>query len=243
MSDQILRPLTPKEKNVLEFIEAYFQQNGVAPAYQEIKDHFGFASYNSIQRYLKQLQGKGYIHIPGGNQKRAISILQTADAAKLALQTELSRKNNNNNAVPFPKPLRDVPRGEVLTLPLLGKVAAGLPLEEITVDEQVEVPSSMVRDARRSYTLQVKGQSMIDDGIFDGDILIVQEQGSARNGEIAVAEINNEATVKRFYLHTGARMATPQVELRPSNPDMESMWYSPEEVRIRGIVVGLLRKF
>jgi repressor LexA len=84
---------------------------------------------------------------------------------------------------------------------------------------------------------------MIEDGIFDGDILIVQEQKVARNGEIAVCSVDNEATVKRFYLHSGAKLAVPQVELRPANSDMESMWYSPEQVQVRGIVIGLLRKF
>lgn len=237
----MIRPLSPKEKFVLEYLEQYIGSKGVSPSFQEIKDNFGFASYNSVQRYLKQLQEKGYVHVPGGNQKRAISVIQNADAAKLALQHELSRKKNTN-AVPNPPPLRDG-REEVVQLPLLGRVAAGAPLEEFTHDERVTVPSDMVKAPGRSYTLKVKGQSMIDDGIFDGDILIVQEQESAKNGDIAIADINNEATVKRFYLHSGPKMATPQVELRPSNPDMESMWFSPAEVKVRGIVVGLLRKF
>ena len=76
----MIRSLTPKEKNVLEFIETYIKENGFAPSYLEIKDHFGFASFNSIQRYLKQLQNKQYIHIPGGNQKRAITILKSANS-------------------------------------------------------------------------------------------------------------------------------------------------------------------
>lgn len=235
-------PLSPKEKAVLEFVENFITHKGYAPAFLEIKEHFGFASFNSVQRYLKQLHSKGYIHIPGGNQKRAISVLQPADAAKMALKHELSLKQNKH-AVPNKSPLREKAHEEVIHLPLLGKVAAGIPIEELNHDETIVVPLNLVRDPSRSFTLQVKGQSMIDDGIFDGDILVVQEQKTARNGEIAVADVNNEATVKRFYLHSSAKMVTPQVELRPANPDMESMWYSPDEITIRGIVVGLLRKF
>lgn len=236
-----IRSLTGKEKSFLEYIETYLEEEGIAPSYQEIKDHFGFASYNSVQRYLKQLQNKGYIHLPGGNQKRAISILMPSDAAKASLQHEL--RNKQQNAVSNPWPPRDVPRGEVFSLPLLGKVAAGLPIEELNFDENVDIPASMVRKPADTYTLEVKGQSMIDDGIHEGDILVIQDQKTARNSEIIVATVDNEATVKRFYLHNKASMATPQVELRPSNQDMESMWYSPDQVEIRGIVIGLLRKF
>ncbi len=238
-----LRPLTGKEKQVLEFIESFMGEEGIAPSFTEIKDHFGFASYNSVQRYLKQLQRKNYIHIPGGNQKRAITILKPSSAVLDALTST----KKQTKAVSNPKiPLTDGPFGgsqssELLHLPMLGQVAAGLPLEDIRSDEFTEVPPNMVRRPKDTFTLRVKGQSMIDDGIFDGDTLIIQEQKTANNGDIVVATVDNEATVKRFYMHK--QLARPQVELRPANPDMESMWYSPNQVEIRGIVVGLLRKF
>jgi len=235
-------PLSPKEKMVLEFIEGFIADKGFAPSFGEIKGHFRFASFNSVQRYLKQLQEKGYVSVPGGNQKRAISVLQSADAAKQALKKELSLKSNNNNAVPKGSP-RDLEREGVLHLPLLGRVAAGLPIEESQFDETITIPLEMVKIPSRTYTLKVKGNSMIEDGIFDGDVLVVQEQSTARNGEVAVADIGGEATVKRFYFHSGPSMATPQIELRPANPDMESLWFPPDQVRVRGIVVGLLRKF
>ncbi len=237
----IAPPLTAKEKKVMEYIEDYWNRKGIAPSYQEIRSHFNFASFNSVQRYLKQLQAKGYLHIPGGNQKRAISVLMSASAAGTSLK--LNSGSNTNAVQTLKAPSMDGPSRELLTLPLLGSVAAGAPIEESAHDEFVDVPPNMVRDASRSFTLKVKGLSMIDDGIFDGDVLIIQEQKSVQNGEIAVAMVQNEATVKRFYLHSGAKMASPQVELRPSNPDMESMWFSPHEVEIKGVVLGLLRKF
>jgi repressor LexA len=242
--NDVILPLTAKEKAVLEYIETYMSKEGIAPSFSEIKDHFDLASYNSVQRYLKQLQAKKYLHLPGGNQKRAMMLLQSSSAAKEALGMVLEFKKRNNAVSETTRvSMADGPSRGLLSLPLLGKVAAGLPIEALEHDEFVEVPPSMVRDPNRSFTLEVKGNSMIEDGIFDGDIIIIQEQKVASNGEIVVAMVNHEATVKRFYLHQGQRLARPQVELRPANAEMESMFFSPEKVQIRGIVVGLMRKF
>jgi repressor LexA len=252
------QPLSLKEKSTLEYIEGYIGLNGVAPTFQEIKEHFGFASFNSVQRYIKQLQLKGYIGIPAGNQKRAITVLHSSSTLKNALNLVLAQTDRSKmpesehfrsihkpNAVSTPKkaPVADWPQQELFSLPMLGKVAAGRPIESMSHEEFVSVPPHLVREPRRSFTLRVAGQSMIDDGIFDGDILIIQEQKQVNNGEICVCTVENEATVKRFYLHSGAKLARPQVELRPANSQMESMWYGPEQVEIRGVVVGLLRKF
>lgn len=262
-----LRPLTAKEKLVLEFIENYLLQEGIAPSYQEIKDHFGFASFNSVQRYLKQLQSKEYIHIPGGNQKRAITILHSSQAALESLNKTLSHPSLNNvvSANPFAAPssqeeasmnLSTSISSESLSLPLYGKVAAGRPIEAIEYNEFVDVPPSMVKYPARSFALKVEGSSMIEDAILDGDIILVQEQQQANNGDIVVAVVDNEATVKRFYSYKSENdffnkstqsythfSQYPVIELRPSNSSMESLWFSPEEVKISGLVVGLLRQF
>lgn len=258
--------LTLNEKNVLEYIERFIEHSGIAPTYQEIKEHFGFASFNSVQRYLKQLQSKGYIGLPGGNQKRAMTLLRPSSALRESLTFESRpkslqpRRDNLSTegsrlfgrdlqqqpiavSTPTRIPAVDGPQRELLSLPLLGKVAAGRPLEALKNEEFTEVPPNMVRNPDRTFTLEVSGNSMIEDGIFNGDILIVQEQKTARNGEISVCVVENEATVKRFYLHQGERLARPQVELRPANSELESMWYSPDQVEVRGIVVGLLRTF
>ncbi|MAE73765.1 MAG: repressor LexA [Bdellovibrionaceae bacterium] len=245
-----MTPLTPKEKRVLEFIENYMSQFGSSPTYQEIKDYFGFASFNSVQRYLKQLQRKDYIDIPGGNQKRAIRILHSAFETQAYVNELVSPKMDQQN--PKPNPLeKEAPHtllnAESLSLPLLGRVAAGLPIEALESNESVEVPISLVRNPSRSFALLVEGQSMIDDGILDGDVILVQKQDNANNGEIVVASVDNEATVKRFYLHKEKQDEFddlgPQVELRPSNSALNSYWYSPDLVKIEGIVVGLVRKY
>jgi repressor LexA len=233
-----LPPLTPKEKSVLEYIEAHILSSGISPSYQEIKDHFGLASFNSVQNYLKQLTTKGYITNPV-NQKRAIQVVHSASAVQDHLQAKVSTTTGSHRT----KLLQA--RDEILSLPLLGKVAAGQPIENFKHDEFVDVPPSMVRNPSKSFALKVQGDSMIDDGIFDEDIILVQEQKSAGNGDIVVATVDNEATVKRIYLRPrpDSGNSDKQVELRPSNSTMKSMWFSPDQVEIRGIVVGLIRKF
>lgn len=227
-------PLSAKEKAVLEFIQSFQVSSGISPSYQEIKDHFGFASFNSVQNYLKQLTAKGYIKIPS-NQKRAIQILKLADSLK---------NHINTSAGPSQTSLLQS-NEEVLLLPLQGKVAAGRPLESLIHNESIAVPSQMVRQATTTFALKVSGDSMIDEGIWDGDTILVQQQSHAQNGDLVVATIENEATVKRFFLRPPPRGSSDHlmVELRPANEKLQSMWFSPYEVSIQGIVVGLLRKF
>lgn len=234
-----LPPLTPKEKAVLEFIEDHILSSGISPSYQEIKDHFGLASFNSVQNYLKQLTSKGYIENPLG-QKRAIQVLHSATAVQEHLQAKMiSTKTGSLRSQLLQA------RDEILSLPLLGKVAAGQPIEALKYDEFIEVPPSIVKNPSKSFALKVQGDSMIEDGIFDEDIILILKQNTANNGDIIVATVENEATVKRIYIRPNPENSTTEkmVELRPSNSKLKSMWYAPEEVEIRGIVTGLIRKF
>lgn len=258
-------PLSLKEKGVLEFLEQYMAHKGVSPTYQEICSHFGFASYNSVQRYLKQLESKGYIRLPWANQKRAITLLHPATA----LQRSIAGRSGDDSTPVGDSLTPAIMPIEALSLPLLGRVAAGAPIEAVEHDEFIEVPASLVRHADRTYALRVQGQSMIDDGILDGDVILVQRQNTAQNGEIVVAMVGEEATVKRFYAHRGAKnipqealdavfermgfeggdedSAGPNIdkmiELRPANSTMAPMWFDASEIQLRGVVVGLIRRF
>jgi repressor LexA len=223
-------PLTEKEKMVLEFIESQLGETGVSPSYQEIKDRFGFASYNSVQNYLKQLTAKGYVQV-ASNQKRSIQVLHSSRS----VQNQVQAKHPPRASLLQ----KYAEREEVLHLPLLGKVAAGRPLEHFSHDETVQVPPNLVRNPEKSFALKVSGSSMIEDGIFDGDVIIVQKQASVVNGEIVVATIENESTVKRIFTKGSDKL----IELRPANSAMQSMWYPAEQVQIQGVVVGLIRKF
>jgi len=229
--NQPLPPLTEKEKSVLSYIEDRQAEQGISPSYQEIKDHFGFASFNSVQNYLKQLTNKGYIEIPA-NQKRAITILHSSGSVQNHVHQIKSEVTKQSSTVE-----------EVLNLPLLGKVAAGRPLESYSHDEFVDVPPSMVRNPGKTFALKVSGDSMIEDGIHDGDIILVQKQATASNGEVIVASIETESTVKRYFMRPHPESREKMIELRPANSTMTSMWYSPERVDIQGVLVGLIRKF
>ncbi len=235
------QPLTPKEQNFLSFIIEYQIQNGYSPTYDEIRQHFQLASYNSVQNYLKQLQSKQYLQTTS-NGKRSIQVMFDPHGSPFDLQQQRFVIANPQSQKLLQQEASGDSRlfsSEVLELPLLGKVAAGQPLESTTDNETFAVPGHMVRNPNRSYVLKVKGESMIDEGIFDGDFLLVEEKSSGRNGELVVAKIDDEATVKRIYFHP----PTQEVELRPSNASMKSIWAAANRVQIKGTVLGLIRKY
>ncbi|MFQ6607839.1 MAG: transcriptional repressor LexA [Fidelibacterota bacterium] len=139
---------------------------------------------------------------------------------------------NKTRAIEIPKD-----SGSLSNLPVLGTVAAGIPIEAIENPESLDVPSSFLRRGEH-YVLKVSGDSMIDEHIADGDYIIVKKRGSAENGETVIALVdNNEVTIKRYY-HRGS-----EVELRPANELMEALVLDPDRVQIRGVVVGVMRKY
>lgn len=243
-----LPSLTAKEKSVLQFIEAELLVKGISPSYQEICDHFGFASFNSVQNYLKQLSSKGYLSIQQ-NQKRAIQILHSAGdfhkdlIERLQVQAEPSRAPHASQSSPSHAGFDD--HSKVLPIPFLGRVAAGLPIERITDNEFIEIPRNLVRNARDLFALKVEGDSMVDEGIFDGDTLVVQSQKVAQDGDLVVANIHDEATVKRLYkrAHPDRPQDGKLIELRPSNKNLKSMWYESSLVEVKGLVRALLRSY
>ena len=247
-----LPPLTAKEKSVLQFIEQELISKGVSPSYQEICDHFGFASFNSVQNYLKQLSTKGYLLIPQ-NQKRAIQILYSANDFQKDLANRLGSSHLNLAKEPSKNSFagqssQSVHSGQdskVLPIPFLGRVAAGSPIERIHEGEFIDVPVNFMKSAGDYFALKVEGDSMIDEGIFDGDFLVVLSQKSAKDGDLVVAGIEEGATVKRFYTKKNPEISTTvkSIELRPANPRLTSMWYAPQQVDLKGLVKGLLRKY
>ena len=226
-----LPPLSTKERSVLEFIENELVSKGLSPSYQEICDHFGFASFNSVQNYLKQLSAKGYVELPQ-NQKRAIHILHSAKDFSKNLEERLNidsdKSESNTTAIPF-----------------MGRVAAGLPIERMADNEFINVPSEYLKAPGNYFALKVEGDSMIDEGILDGDYLVVLSQKAAKDGDLVVASIEDESTVKRFFhkKNPNAETNEKQIELRPANTKLKSMWYHPQKVDVKGLVKALFRKY
>jgi repressor LexA len=200
------RLLTPKQRIVFTFIRDYIKTHQTSPTYDEIRRAGRFASFNSVQKHLKTLVGKGYLKTPWGNRKRALELAEPPDRAGVA------------------------------TLPLLGRVAAGRPIEAIAQPETVEVPEMLLR-GQDNFALRVVGDSMVDEGIHDGDIVIVKRQRDAQNGQTVVALIGDDATVKQFHRRGG------RIELRPANARMAPIVVEESDVQIQGIVIGLIRKF
>ena len=154
--------------------------------------------------------------------------------ANLEAKGYIRRRWNHSRAIELVERRR---RPRAVELPLLGRVAAGNPIEAIENNDTIEVPESLVR-RRETYALLVKGDSMIDEGILDGDYVVVEERPQPDNGQMVVANIDGEATVKRFH-----REANGAVRLEPANPTYEPIIVHDRELEIRGVVVGVVRKY
>jgi repressor LexA len=198
--------LTLKQKEFLAYVSRYIADWGIAPSFEEIRSHFNFRSYNTVTAYLKALERKGYVRLP--------------------------REKNRKRAVEIIRPV-ETRRFE---FPLLGKVAAGKPIEAVEDVGVIEVPPSMAGSGEH-FVLQVKGDSMKDAGILDGDYVVVKKQPAPENGDTVVALIDNEATVKKYFRRKD------QVELRPAHEGMTPIRVREGELRIAGKVVGVMRYY
>lgn len=204
-----MEKLTGKQNYILQILKQLIAENGYPPTVREIGEKANLSSPATIHFHLSKLEEKGYIK-KGDNKNRTIEIL---------VPNEYLQKDEN-----------------VIEVPMLGKVTAGTPIEAIeTPNEYFSIPASMISTTNEVFTLKVSGESMINVGIYDGDILIVERRNTARNGETVVAmNSDNEATVKTFYKEDG------YFRLQPENDTMEPIIL--KEVTILGKVIGLYRK-
>jgi repressor LexA len=205
-----MKYVTERQRDILNFIREFQRQRGIAPTHREICDHFGFSSYGTVYKHLSLLQKKGLIR-RDWNQKRGVEVVDEPEPK--AADTSNSRE-----------------------LPLFGYIAAGRPLEVEVSDETISVPEHLTSRGE-NYVLKVRGDSMVDDGILDGDLVIIARRERADNGEMVVANVNGEVTLKRIYKE-GER-----VRLQPANSMMSPIYAAAREVAVQGVVVGLMRRF
>ena len=207
--------LNTNEQKILDFIKKQIKENGYPPSVREICSAVGLKSTSSVHLYLNRLAEKGAIS-KTGLKTRALKVVSD----EITPDSKISDSN-------------------VLSIPLVGNVAAGAPiLAEQNIEEYFSIPSSFLSKAALSsntYMLKVKGESMINVGIYDGDYIIIAKQNTAVNGEIVVALIENEATVKTFYKESD------HIRLQPENDTMAPIIV--KDVQILGKVVGLIRRF
>ena len=205
--------LTHQQEKLLQFINNFQLRSNITPSFDEMKDGLGLKSKSGIHRILSALEERGYIK-KLNNRARAIEVLKFPNN-----KTEYSKNNN-------------------ITIPILGKIAAGHPIEAITDNTNyIDIPQSLLGKGEY-FLLEVEGDSMINAGIFDGDQVIIEKRNDAKNGEIVVALIdNNEATLKRIYKRG------QQLALQPENPAFKTVIYGPDRVQIQGILKQLFRKY
>lgn len=202
--------LTKRQKEILDFIREFTTAKGFSPTHREIRDEFGYSSYGTVHKHLKLLEQKGYLR-RHWNQKRGVELTDESESQQWAGENEL---------------------------PFFGIIAAGRPVEAVAGDDVVSVPDHLLGDRGSDhFVLKVVGDSMIEEGIHDGDLVVVSRRDMASTGEMVVALVGDEATLKRFYPEG------PRIRLQPANARMQPLLVPANDVKVQGIVVGLMRKF
>lgn len=202
----MLMPLTPRQKQILEFINLYQQANRIAPSLEEIRQHFKLRAVSTVHEHIEKLKSKGYLR-KEMNQARGI---------RTTMQDSL--------------------QSEFIEIDVLGNIAAGQPIEAVENAEPISVSSYLLPKGGNYYALNVVGDSMVEDGIFSGDVVIIRSQTDADNGATVVAVVDdNRATLKRFYREKD------RIKLQPANATMKPMYY--KSVEVRGKLVALIRRY
>jgi repressor LexA len=234
--------LTRRQQAVLDYLKERESCGESAPTLDELCDAMGLRSRGSLHKHVIALVDCGLVEAMGRKQ-RGVRLTNTAtDISNNVVHIEkasLSSRSLLGSSDPAVSDAGPVARMAMSDneLPLLGTIAAGRPIEAISGNETVEVPGAL-RTHRPCYVLRVQGDSMMEDGILDGDLVVVEQRDSAQNGEIVVALIDDEeATLKRLLQRPG------EVILCPANSQMEAMHFSPDRVRIQGVVVGQMRQY
>jgi len=205
--------LTKRQKEVLDFLVSFLNKQGYSPSFEEIARSLKLTSLATVHKHITTLERKGFVR-RGHNQSRSIEVLQ------------------------LPRPVREqVLQRQVVELPLAGRIAAGQPLEAVEDRETISL-GDFARSGT-TFVLQVRGNSMVEDHILDGDYIVVEQTQVANGGEIVVALVGDgEATLKRFYRESGGK-----IRLQPANSEMPPVVVPAAEVKIQGRVIGVLRKY
>lgn len=201
--------LTKKQSEILEFIRDFILDHGYSPTFREIATNFKLSSVATVHEHIDGLVEKGYLK-RNSNEARSLELIP-ADEDEINI-------------------------GEVINLPLLGLIAAGKPIEAVANPEAIAIPANLVIHRENSYVLQVKGDSMVDDGILDGDYVVIERNPSPENGDTVVALLDNAyATLKKFYREVG------RIRLQPANPAYEPIYV--KDPLIQGVVRAVIRNY
>ena len=229
--------LTRKQLELLDFIQKRLDRDGVPPSFDEMKEALDLRSKSGIHRLITALEERGFVRrLP--HRARALEILKLPEALTRPGFTPRVVEGGAQAAPPA-QAAPTAPTADALELPVMGRIAAGVPIEAISeVSHHVAVPGSMLSGRHRHYALEVRGDSMIEAGIHDGDVVVIREQATADNGDIVVALVEgHEATLKRFRRQAG------MIALEAANPAYPTRTLPPEAVKVQGRLVGLIRSY
>jgi repressor LexA len=227
--------LTRKQLELLDFIKGRMDRDGVPPSFDEMKDALDLRSKSGIHRLITALEERGFIRRLA-HRARALEIIKLPEAMERPGFTPRIIAGDRSDP---PRGAMPVDNVHALELPVMGRIAAGVPIEAISeVSHHVTVPGSMLSGKGQHYALEVKGDSMIEAGINDGDIVVIREQATAENGDIVVALVeDHEATLKRF------RRRGSMIALEAANPAYETRVFPDHLVKVQGRLVGLIRSY
>lgn len=204
-----MKPLTRSQRKIFDFVSSFLQEKGYSPTFRDIQTHFGFASLGSVYSYITHLKKKG--------------VLQDTKRGPIALPSE--EKNNK-------QPSSDV------SLPFIGYISAGFPIETFPQTQTLTVPPALVVHPDDTYVLRAKGDTLIEEHILDGDLLIVEARNEATNGELIVATLNQSDTIiKRYFSEDN------YIRLESSSLRHEPIILEMDEIAIQGVVIGLMRSY
>lgn len=197
-------PLTPRQKEIVDFISTHYRNKGYSPSLSEIADALGLTAVSTVHQHIEVIKKKGYLQ-KDNFQPRSVSPLT---------QTE-----------------------HTMEVPLLGVIAAGNPITPYENPEPIAVPDYMIKNGKDYYALKVKGDSMINDGVWDGDTILIKHQNTANVGDMVVAVVDGEVTLKRY-----GGLSNGKVKLIPKNSSLKPFYVDPNTFEVRGKFAGLLRK-
>jgi repressor LexA len=215
--------LTAKQRELLMFIEQRLGESGISPSFDEMREALDLKSKSGVHRLISALEERGFIRrLP--NRARALEVVKMPETRPTASVTQL-------------RPAAPAPANDTVELPLHGKIAAGTPIEALQGTESFAVPAALLGPGEH-YALEVSGDSMVEEGILDGDFALIRKVDTAHDGEIVVALVNNEeATLKTF------RREGSMIRLDPANRHYEPQRYRPDQVQIQGRLAGLVRRY
>ena len=232
--------LTRKQLDLLNYINKHLNKDGIPPSFDEMKEALDLRSKSGIHRLITALEERGFIRRLA-HRARAIEIVKLPDSLETINKVaELNANSSKSASYKLETEAKYLPSSvHAKELPVMGRIAAGVPIEAISqVSHNVAIPGHMLRNGGDHYALEVKGDSMIEEGINDGDIVVIKETKTAVNGDIVVALVkDSEATLKRFFYRGDA------IALEAANPAYETRIVPSDQVKVQGRLVGLIRSY